>query len=649
MNWLNDRQKDLFGKVFDNTSILPKNKKNSYKLRALSFFSTDTKSVKQMTPYIIELEKGNQLPRNQYYNALRNSGLISQEKEKEKIIINEFGELFLEYLHENDDEALNAIINSRDSTNISDKYILPLELIILLAVYSIKNNKKEKLATFDTIENINYFKLNILDSILEYEQHNFDIKSVFNYEDDDLFLMLQGINYQGFEIKRLIHLKDEISEFKELYMKAYKECPSDDKNLEPDEVNYFEQIKYFKKYQKDIRYRVKKTFYLSLILEGIVFSDVLANKIFGSTEEKRNFVSKYGLENIIKRCLALINNCKDNTELKFESKYKVFLDDYTKSFPHNQIIFGAPGTGKSFYSEKRRKELLKKGGGYERVTFHPDYSYANFVGTYKPTMLNTGDISYEYIPGPFMRVLISALKNVESDNPRPHLLMIEEINRSNVSAVFGDIFQLLDRDINNISEYSIEASEDIKKYLAKEFDQGGNYSKIKIPNNMYIWATMNSADQGVFPMDTAFKRRWEFKHIGIDDGEDIIEGLKVKLGKGEYEKEIEWNLLRKAINDELSSYKINEDKLLGPFFLSLKVLEKDNDGYLKKEKFVDAFMSKIIMYLFEDAAKQKRATLFNNEEIDTNKYSSICKEFEEKGVRIFNDTIFERIERNSGW
>ena len=146
---------------------------------------------------------------------------------------------------------------------------------------------------------------------------------------------------------------------------------------------------------------------------------------------------------------------------------------------------------------------------YERVTFHPNYSYAQFVGTYKPIMKNNSDkteIEYEFVPGPFLRTFIRACKMKVNC-----LLLIEEINRANVAAVFGDIFQLLDRDENGESEYPITTSEDLRKFLAKPENLGGkpvDYETISLPSNMYIWATMNSADQGVFPMDTAFKRRW---------------------------------------------------------------------------------------------------------------------------------------------
>ena len=320
-----------------------------------------------------------------------------------------------------------------------------------------------------------------------------------------------------------------------------------------------------------------------------------------------------------------------------------FNTGYQSEFPRNRILFGAPGTGKSFTLNHEKDDLLTDGGEYERVTFHPDYSYANFVGTYKPVPCKDSDgkdaITYSYVPGPFMRTYVKALQNSRTDAPKPFLLVIEEINRANVAAVFGDVFQLLDRGDDEVSEYPIQASEDIKKYLAEEL--GGNpddYAEIRIPDNMFIWATMNSADQGVFPMDTAFKRRWDFTYLGIDDSEAGIVGKKVVLGQGDYRRVVEWNALRKAINNELLTYKVNEDKLMGPYFISKKNLPEGE--MIDPAVFTRIFKNKVIMYLFDDAAKQKRITLFGGcDEKAKNQYSKICREFDTKGVYIFCEGI----------
>lgn len=140
-----------------------------------------------------------------------------------------------------------------------------------------------------------------------------------------------------------------------------------------------------------------------------------------------------------------------------------FVTGFSSDFERNRITFGAPGTGKSHRLNADRARLLEHtNGSFERVTFHPEYTYSQFVGSYKPVTDEKGDIRYDFVPGPFMRVLVAALKSGRTDTPQPHLLLIEEINRAKVAAVFGDVFQLLDRDDSGASAYEIHATEDIK-------------------------------------------------------------------------------------------------------------------------------------------------------------------------------------------
>ncbi|RAP50969.1 MAG: hypothetical protein BZ136_00285 [Methanosphaera sp. rholeuAM74] len=313
---------------------------------------------------------------------------------------------------------------------------------------------------------------------------------------------------------------------------------------------------------------------------------------------------------------------------QLEGKLTENVVNANSSLGRNVIYFGAPGTGKSYTLNADMSLIVSDEDCYERVTFHPDYSYANFVGTYKPVSSSDG-ISYDYVPGPFIRMLVKAYRNPGVN----HLLVIEEINRANVSAVFGDIFQLLDRDNSGRSRYPIDASEDIRKYLEEELNT--SHTKIGIPSNLFIWATMNSADQGVFPMDTAFKRRWDFNYFGIDNNEELITDMVVDLNGNK----ISWNELRKAINEELLSYKINEDKLLGPFFAF--------DDYIGRnipvEEFKKIFKNKVLMYLFEDVARSKRNSLFSGVRGNGNYvYSRICDEFDEKGVEIFCNNISDQ-------
>ena len=329
------------------------------------------------------------------------------------------------------------------------------------------------------------------------------------------------------------------------------------------------------------------------------------------------------------------------TEMAFDEE-----EDREKPDSYNRIVFGAPGTGKSF---RLLEDSRIFGKCMERVTFHPNYSYAQFVGTYKPVQGSEEDeIRYEYVPGPFMRVYVNAIMHPQEK----YLLLIEEINRANVAAVFGDVFQLLDRQ-NGISEYEIATSDDIRKHLLKELCENKEWEQcadeekekcqsIKLPDNMYIWATMNSADQGVFPMDTAFKRRWDFEYIGVDDEASEVEAYVIPIGMGEHRKHVRWNDLRMKINDILLSdaCKINEDKLLGPFFISKNMLDHALED---EEKFVKAFESKVLMYLFEDAVKMRPGNIFVGHS-GRMIFSEICKAFEEKGEGLFGITDLEYIE-----
>ena len=349
-----------------------------------------------------------------------------------------------------------------------------------------------------------------------------------------------------------------------------------------------------------------------------------------------NEIDAYQYNQIIGQMIADLKNADDDTPINYYT-------GLSSEFERNRILFGAPGKGKSFTLNKELNDLIGNDNDYERVTFHPDYSYANFVGTYKPVPSEDEEgnetITYKYVPGPFMRVYAKALKNAQEANHKPFVLVIEEINRANVAAVFGDIFQLLDRDENGVSEYPIEASEDIKSYLSETL--GGSlekYSKIRIPDNMFIWATMNSADQGVFPMDTAFKRRWDFTYLGINDNDKEIQGKYVDL-LGNGSQIVEWNKLRKAINNYLAKEKINEDKQLGPYFISKNIVVTYNGDKIDRIKFNRVFKNKVIMYLFEDAAKQKRARVFGGCSENSSRYSEICKEFAKNGIEIFNKEI----------
>lgn len=298
--------------------------------------------------------------------------------------------------------------------------------------------------------------------------------------------------------------------------------------------------------------------------------------------------------------------------------------------PLQQIYFGAPGTGKSH----RIKQVCREFEHY-RITFHPDTDYASFVGSYKPithseqVYTNMGDkaiplkdsvtgepvtttkITYQYVYQAFLNAYIAAWKELQKENPQPVFLVIEEINRGNCAQIFGDIFQLLDRNESGFSDYPIIADNDLKKELAKEFESldvfnaetiNGIYdddiiAKVKsgshllLPNNLYIWATMNTSDQSLFPIDSAFKRRWEWKYVKIADSG---KSYRIAVNGNEYD----WWEFVEAINSHIGTDTNQEDKKLGYFFAKAK---KNTEG--KYIISADTFLSKVIFFIYNDVYK----------------------------------------------
>lgn len=307
--------------------------------------------------------------------------------------------------------------------------------------------------------------------------------------------------------------------------------------------------------------------------------------------------------------------------------------------PRNLALFGAPGTGKSFQlniigvKTKDNPNDIFPRESVRRVTVYPDYTYSQFVGSYRP--FTKGDkIGYRYIAGAFLQTYIDASTR-PYDN---HLPIIEELNRANPAAVFSDVFQPLDRNAFRSSEYYVTASmeiaacieealellddkerKDIESYFDADVDFADFYETMKhtleLPPNMYIQATINNADQGVFPVGTAFKRHWDFRYMGINEGEDAtldaLNGAKMSNHTvGICDCRAIWNELRKAINMLLLDNGVNEDKLLGLFPLSPEALSNEPYGDEDKSHIVSAFEDKVLLYLHEDAGKMKRKGIF---------------------------------------
>jgi len=282
--------------------------------------------------------------------------------------------------------------------------------------------------------------------------------------------------------------------------------------------------------------------------------------------------------------------------------------DYT-NLPLQQIFYGAPGTGKSHEVMKLTGEWISEGEEKDlpnvfRTTFHPDTDYASFVGCYKPTMKPTSkeektltgkdeEIVYEFVPQVFTDAYVYAYNNSD----QPTYLVIEEINRGNCAQIFGDLFQLLDRK-GGVSEYKIKADKDLTNYLIGilgEDSEGIKDGKLCLPANLNILATMNTSDQSLFPMDSAFKRRWEWEYVPINYGTDVKSGtFEITIG----EKAYPWVEFIKHVNEKIFDLTQSEDKQLGNFFIKHSVDEKE-------------FKSKVMFYLWYEVLR---------DETENNKY-----------------------------
>lgn len=291
----------------------------------------------------------------------------------------------------------------------------------------------------------------------------------------------------------------------------------------------------------------------------------------------------------------------------------------------NLILFGSPGTGKSYELQRRFGENAM------RVTFHPEYTYQDFVGSYRPVpiyrtvaddvemkdyngnpfTLGEPRINYQFVPGPFTMALERALKEPN----KLHTLIIEEINRANVSAVFGDLFQLLDRDELGKSLYSV-INPELANYLSLQVSINLE-NEIVIPPNLNLVATMNSADQGVFVLDSAFKRRWNFEYLPIEFT-NVSHAEELVFYENKF---VKWKDFVYTLNDLLSSSRVNEDKLIGPYFM------KKGEPTQK-----DLIASKLLVYLWDDVVRTRRNLVFR---ANIQTFAQLVREYHQ-GAAIFN-------------
>ncbi|ECG4259533.1 type II restriction endonuclease subunit R, partial [Salmonella enterica] len=352
----------------------------------------------------------------------------------------------------------------------------------------------------------------------------------------------------------------------------------------------------------------------------------IANNDSKDYSEKTMQISKEALTNTINYLETQIpDNNQYILELSKYSEHSTFIESV------NKIFYGAPGTGKSH----RINEILGS-SKYIRTVFYPDMLYSDFVGSLRPRTIEDSEknkkVIYEYRAGPFLRALILALNSKDEQV----YLVIEEINRASASAVFGELFQLLDRNEFGESKYEIDINDpDMLDYINERVND--KLLSLRIPQNLSILATMNSSDQAVMPMDTAFKRRWQFEYMLIDYSNATKGEIPINIYNEDANIEtinITWGNFSKILNDELKELNVPEDRLLGHRFL-------DDNELKTKEKATETVAGKLLVYLWDDVLRHgKKSLIFRTEEFKT--FGELHNAFL-SGKPIFNDTIEEKI------
>lgn len=350
-----------------------------------------------------------------------------------------------------------------------------------------------------------------------------------------------------------------------------------------------------------------------------VFTTDLLNVLFEDPTAFEQELNKYNLTFNDNYYAIKENDIEDLFDMASSNNIKYI--DFPTSY---QVIFyGAPGTGKS-YKIKAQLEGVSKENIF-RTTFHPDSDYSTFVGAYKPTKgkrplyglnggltvrLNDGGdlsedvITYKFIPQAFLNAYRRAYQTEDKV-----YLIIEEINRGNCAQIFGDLFQLLDRDENGVSEYSIKADADLKAFLEDELGEdnpGIKDGELCLPSNLYIYATMNTSDQSLFPIDSAFKRRWDWEYEPIKykntDWKIVIDGT-----------EYSWTSFQRKVNDKILSATSSEDKMLGDYFVN------PSDGVITEK----VLLNKILFYLWNDVCKDGEGDIFKISETEEVTFSEL--------------------------
>lgn len=382
--------------------------------------------------------------------------------------------------------------------------------------------------------------------------------------------------------------------------------------------------------------KIDTRFYFNGLLKEVTYTDSKGNECKGKFTIRNYFAGGYSELHIKKADDGIFDIEITNVNTPYDDGKEDGLEEKgvmaKPSLSLQQIFYGAPGTGKSHTIKEETKE-----SDVIRTTFHPDTDYSTFVGAYKPTTallpicdelgqpmkigattLHKEQIVYEFVAQSFLQAYVNAWKKYDKGDKQ--YLVIEEINRGNCAQIFGDLFQLLDRNDYGFSDYPIKADADMKRQLQKAFAGLSIAQSDKInamyegkdvvlqvlsgdilllPNNLYIWATMNTSDQSLFPIDSAFKRRWDWTYMPISNAE---KHWVIEVGGNKYDW---WQFLEK-INEKIGSTTNSENKKLGYFFC------KAQNGVISAKTFI----GKVIFYLWNDVFKDYEFgdAIFNDED-----------------------------------
>jgi hypothetical protein len=547
-----------------------------------SFFNNYISALKNYKNYVNELRIDKET-----INIIRNSKVIDIETENKIItkfedveIANNFRRFITEYdwwfgskTIDRTDFHVSPILSLASVINNSQSYIADLANLLS------ENNELSSLLNSDYN---NYEKLNNLENnktlIEEKKLRNilfFSFKYILKNYSEELILngseikdaKIETRNYKGLIIPKyfgfeiLVGIFDKQQKSNELKSSGTLRFIDEEFNIQNNSFSYFTS-----------QWNENNGRGLSLLNFNQLLNDVSLNTL--------EVIKENGVFKLIQKSNKNSNSPLKNTEQK--------------------IFFGSPGTGKSYKVDQIISELDTN--FYERVTFHPEFDNNSFVGGYKPVSDKDGGISYKFVPQAFTNIYERAWL----DENNQYYLVIEEINRGNCAEIFGDIFQLLDR----TSNYTVSPSEELKKHLIEKFkdkNHDGIVNGLKLPPNLTLYATMNTSDQSLFPMDSAFKRRWEWEYVPINyeefnDNEKPNDSFQYKVFlDDEKVKYFKWIDFIKKVNEVIEANEnLGMDKCIGNYFIKSET----------KEITINEFVNKVIFYLWNDVFKDEQDSVF---------------------------------------